>query len=69
MIKSMTGFGKCSLDLPEKSVSVEIKSLNSKQFDANLRLPPIYREKEAELRILLTAGLVRGKIELNINNN
>ncbi len=67
MIKSMTGFGKCIFDLPDKSISVEIKSLNSKQFDASLRLPPIYREKEAELRILLTSGLERGKIELNIN--
>ncbi len=67
MIKSMTGFGKCILALPDKSISVEIKSLNSKQFDASLRLPLIYREKEAELRILLTSGLERGKIELNIN--
>ena len=67
MIKSMTGFGKCSIELPDKSVSVEIKSLNSKQFDAYLRLPPIYREKEAEIRVMLTSGLIRGKVELNIN--
>lgn len=67
MIKSMTGFGKASADLPEKSITVEIKSLNSKQFDAHLRLPPLYREKEAELRLMLSSGLERGKIELNIN--
>lgn len=67
MIRSMTGFGKASADLPEKSIAVEIKSLNSKQFDAYLRLPPLYREKEAELRLLLSAGLERGKIELNIS--
>ncbi|HSG67620.1 MAG TPA: YicC/YloC family endoribonuclease [Bacteroidales bacterium] len=67
MIKSMTGFGKSSLDLTDKSISVEIKSLNSKQFDAYLRLPQLYREKEAELRLILNAGLERGKIEMNIN--
>ena len=69
MIKSMTGFGKCALELPDKSVSVEIKSLNSKQFDAYVRLPPVYREKEAEIRVMLTTGLIRGKVELNININ
>ena len=63
----MTGFGRASADLPEKSITVEIKSLNSKQFDAYLRMPPLYREKEAELRLMLSSGLERGKIELNIN--
>ncbi len=67
MIKSMTGFGRSTLELPEKSISIEVKSLNSKQFDANLRLPMIYREKEGELRLLLNSSLERGKIELNIN--
>jgi len=67
MIRSMTGFGRCTLELPGKSISVEVKSLNSKQFDANLRLPPLYREKEGELRMLLNAELERGKVELNIN--
>jgi len=67
MIKSMTGFGRSTLDLPERSISIEVKSLNSKQFDANLRLPPLYREKEGELRLLLNNELERGKIELNIN--
>lgn len=67
MIKSMTGFGKSSLELPDKSITVELKSLNSKQFDAYLRMPLLYREKEAEIRLLLNAGLERGKIELNIS--
>lgn len=67
MIKSMTGFGRSTIELPEKSISIEVKSLNSKQFDANLRLPPIYREKEGELRLILNSELGRGKIELNIN--
>ena len=67
MIKSMTGFGRSTLDLPERSISIEVKSLNSKQFDAYLRLPPLYREKEGELRLLLNNELERGKIELNIN--
>ncbi len=67
MIKSMTGFGRSTLDLPERSISIDVKSLNSKQFDAYLRLPPLYREKEGELRLFLNNELERGKIELNIN--
>ncbi len=67
MLRSMTGFGRSTLELAEKSISVEVKSLNSKQFDANLRLPPLYREKEGEIRLLLNTELERGKIELNIN--
>ena len=67
MIRSMTGFGRSTLELPDRSISVEVKSLNSKQFDANLRLPLLYREKEGELRLLLNTELERGKIELNIN--
>jgi len=67
MIRSMTGFGRSTLELPERSISVEVKSLNSKQFDAILRLPPLYREKEGDLRLLLNSELERGKIELIIN--
>lgn len=67
MVRSMTGFGRSTLELPEKNISIELRSLNSKQFDANLRLPPLYREKEADLRILLNNKLERGKIELSIN--
>lgn len=69
MIKSMTGFGKGTAEFAGKSITIEIKSLNSKQFDANLRMPPLYRGKEAELRLLLGSGLVRGKVELNINHD
>ena len=67
MIKSMTGFGRSTLELTDKSISIELKSLNSKQFDASLRMPPLYREKEGELRQYLHNELERGKIELNIN--
>lgn len=67
MIRSMTGFGRSTLELPAKSITVEVKSLNSKQFDAYLRLPPLYREKEGELRLLLNSELERGKVELNVN--
>jgi uncharacterized protein (TIGR00255 family) len=63
----MTGFGRSTLELPDKNISIEVRSLNSKQFDANLRLPPLYREKEAELRVMLNNELERGKIELSIN--
>lgn len=67
MIKSMTGFGKRTIDLSDRRINIEIKSLNSKQFDANLRLSSLYREKEAEIRLMLSSGLGRGKIECNIN--
>jgi len=50
MIKSMTGFGKAICELPDKLVTVEIKTLNSKQLDMHLRLPPLYKEKEPEIR-------------------
>lgn len=67
MLKSMTGFGKSACELPNKKLSVEIKSLNSKQADTNTRLPFIYREKDLEIRNLLSSKLGRGKIELNIH--
>ncbi|WP_062126099.1 YicC/YloC family endoribonuclease [Geofilum rubicundum] len=66
MIKSMTGFGKTTCELPEKKIHIEIKSLNSKQLDLNLRLPTIYREKELEMRNRLSAGLQRGKVDISI---
>ncbi len=67
MIKSMTGYGKSVAELPGKKVTIEIKSLNSKQLDLNLKLPWIYKEKEAEIRNLLYQKLDRGKIDLNIS--
>ena len=66
MIQSMTGFGKVTAELPTKKVTIEIKALNSKQFDLFTRIPSIYREKEMEIRSVLSQTLERGKIELII---
>jgi len=66
MIQSMTGFGRATLILPQKKISVEVKSLNSKQVDINTRIPSFYKEKELEVRSLLSSTLRRGKIELSI---
>ncbi len=60
----MTGFGKGEALLPNKKITVEIRSLNSKQLDLNLRLPAIYRQSEYELRTLVGRNLVRGKVDL-----
>jgi uncharacterized protein (TIGR00255 family) len=59
----MTGFGKAELVLDEKKINVEIRSLNSKQADINTRISSVYREKELEVRKLLTKELQRGKID------
>ena len=67
MIKSMTGFGKVEVDAPERKIHIEIKSLNSKQADVNLRLPGLYRELEPEIRTLLSKRLNRGKIDFSAN--
>lgn len=64
MLKSMTGFGKNSLIFSGKIITIEIKSLNSKQLDLNIKLPPLFREKEPEIRSLISKRLERGKIEL-----
>ncbi len=66
MIQSMTGFGKAIAELSDKKVTIEIKSLNSKQLDLNTRIPGIYREKEMEIRSELLQKLERGKIDLSI---
>ncbi|PQB05319.1 YicC/YloC family endoribonuclease [Aureitalea marina] len=66
MIQSMTGFGKSIVQLPSKKITVEIKSLNSKNLDINARIPSTYREKELELRKLIASSLVRGKIDLGL---
>jgi uncharacterized protein (TIGR00255 family) len=60
----MTGFGKAVAELPDKKVTVEIKSLNSKQLDLNVRIPSAYREKEMQLRNEVMQSLERGKIDL-----
>ena len=67
MIRSMTGFGKASCELEDKVVTIEIKSLNSKQLDIYARIPNIYREKELDIRNMISQKLNRGKIEININ--
>ena len=66
MIKSMTGFGKKDAEFPGKKVTVEIKSLNSKQLDLNLKVSGVYREKEFELRSLVTKEIGRGKVDFSI---
>ena len=67
MIQSMTGFGRATCDLAEKVVVIEIKTLNSKQLDLNLRIPTQYREKEMDLRNELVNRLKRGKVDINVN--
>ena len=59
----MTGFGKATAEMPDKKITVEIKSLNSKQFDMSVRMPGCYRSVELELRGLVAARLERGKVE------
>ncbi len=66
MIQSMTGYGKSVLHLPTKKVTIEIKSLNSKNLDLNTRIPSYYREKELAVRKKLASNLVRGKIDFSI---
>ena len=66
MIHSMTGYGKSVLQLPTKKITIEIKSLNSKNLDLNARMPSIYREKELSLRKLIGSSLERGKIDFSI---
>jgi len=63
----MTGYGKSVLETPQKKISVEIRSLNSKQADLNTRVPWLYKEKEIEIRNLLSKKLERGKIDLFIS--
>lgn len=67
MSKSMTGYGKAESELGNKKIIIEIKTLNSKLLDLNVRMPSVYRPKELEIRNLLSEKLERGKIELNIN--
>ncbi|PJA07633.1 MAG: YicC family protein [Flavobacteriales bacterium CG_4_10_14_0_2_um_filter_32_8] len=66
MIKSMTGFGKATGEVNLKKITVEIKSLNSKQADIFLRMPSLYKDKELSLRSLINQNLERGKIDFNL---
>jgi len=66
MLVSMTGFGKATCELVNKKLSIEIKSLNSKQLDVNSRMPGYYREKEIAVRNLISKTLVRGKVDFSM---
>ncbi|WP_298542438.1 YicC/YloC family endoribonuclease [uncultured Aquimarina sp.] len=66
MIKSMTGFGKSILQLPTKKITIEVKSLNSKNLDLNARIPSQYREKELEMRKTIAKTLERGKVDFGL---
>ncbi|MFN3918304.1 MAG: YicC/YloC family endoribonuclease [Flavobacteriales bacterium] len=67
MIYSMTGFGRATAETSDKKITVELRSLNSKQLDLNLRLPGRYREKEGEIRKLVSSVVERGKVDLSIH--
>ena len=66
MIQSMTGYGKTVLQLPTKKITIELKSLNSKNLDLNVRMPSYYREKELDIRKKLASHLDRGKIDFSV---
>lgn len=66
MIQSMTGFGKATAEFPTKKITVEVKSLNSKQLDLSARIPSIYKEQELNIRSLIARRLERGKVEFAI---
>ena len=67
MIRSMTGFGKSTAKLDGRNVSIEIRTLNSKQLDANIRVPQQFRDKEAEIRSEIARVLERGKVDFTIS--
>ncbi len=64
MILSMTGFGKAEINTQNKKLTIEIKSLNSKQIDMNVRIPSAYRQKELSIRKTVAQSLNRGKIDI-----
>ena len=66
MILSMTGYGKASIAHKDKKITVEIKSLNSKTFDLSARIAPLYREREMEIRNILSKSIERGKVDFSI---
>ena len=66
MIRSMTGYGKAECELALKKITIEVKSLNSKQLDLNTRTPGVYREKEIEIRREISDKLIRGKIDFSL---
>ena len=66
MIKSMTGFGKSEISLPGKKITIEVRSLNSKQLDLSVKLPGIYRSIEFDIRSMAAAEIKRGKADISI---
>ncbi len=62
----MTGFGRGEVSLPNKKIIAEIRTLNSKQLDLNVKLPSAYRQAEHEVRNIISKGVVRGKVDLFI---
>jgi uncharacterized protein (TIGR00255 family) len=66
MIKSMTGFGKTLVEIPGQKFIIETRSLNSRQFDLSLKIPGIFRDREIEVRNLISQKLERGKIDFYI---
>lgn len=66
MILSMTGYGKSVYEMPNKKIVVELKSLNSKQMDLATRISNIYRERELDMRAMITNKLIRGKVDASI---
>jgi len=66
MTQSMTGYGKNIVQLAQKKVTIEIKSLNSKNLDLNVRMPAAYKEKELIIRKNLSKNLIRGKVEFSL---
>ena len=67
MLKSMTGFGKASGTFQSKKISVEIRSLNSKSMDLNVRMPSLFKELDSAIRKFVSNELGRGKIDVFIN--
>ena len=65
MLRSMTGFGRAEGIVAEKKVTVEVRSLNSKQLDLFIKLPSLYKEKDSELRQWASEEVVRGKSEMD----
>jgi uncharacterized protein (TIGR00255 family) len=66
MIKSMTGYGKAIAENKQKKVTIEIRSLNSRQLDVSIKVPWLYKDKETEIRNIISQNLDRGKIDLTI---
>ena len=66
MLLSMTGYGKASCEYANRKITVEVKSLNSKQMDINTRIAAVYRDKELEIRNLVAQQLERGKVDFTL---